>query len=67
VRKWQKTGGKCIMGSLMNCVCHYILLDQSDKQEEMGGACGTNGKRETYAGVWWKNVKSIDLGVDGNK
>ena len=31
----------------------------------MGGACGTYGRREMYAGFSWGNVKGTDLGVDG--
>jgi hypothetical protein len=30
------------------------------KEDEMGGACSTNGKRGTRIGYWWENQKGRD-------
>ena len=61
---------KYIMRSLMICTPHQILFGLSNREELMGGACSTYGRRgEVHAGFWCGNLRERDHledpGVDG--
>lgn len=45
-----------------------MYIKQQQKKNDVGGACGTQGRR-LYRGVWWENLNEgdhlEDLGVRG--
>jgi hypothetical protein len=45
-RKWRETGEDYIMRSFITCTLQQILLGYQINEDEMGGACSTNGRNE---------------------
>jgi hypothetical protein len=54
----------------MICTTYQFFSDKKIENNEMGGACSTNGvKVEEYTGLWWENLRERDHleepGIDG--
>jgi len=50
-RKWWETGEDYIIRSFLSCTFHQILLQQSSKEDEMGGACSVHGRDEKHVQI----------------
>ena len=65
----QGSGENYITKGLTICSPQPIFFGWTNRENEMGGVCGTYGRGQVYSGVWWENLKARDHledpGVDG--
>jgi hypothetical protein len=53
-------GENYIMSSLMISTTYLILSGGKIEKNEMGRACGTNGREELCTGFWWGSLREKD-------